>query len=149
MLGAATELSRAGFEVDAKCARNPVDGVEMIRMRRRRGRLPEIVVVALGTNRPLTSPDIGQMLRAMGRRRTLMLVTSFRSGRPFQTAALRRAARRHPRRVRLIDWARRAGRNGHWIAGDGTHLTPTGRLAYTRILKHGAWSRQRGSFGAR
>jgi hypothetical protein len=149
MLGAAEPLARAGFEVDALCARNPVDGLELMRKRRRRGTLPEITVVALGTNRQVTARDVEMMLRVTGRRRTLMLVTPFRSGRPFGTAAIRQAAKRHPRRVRLIDWASRARRNGHWIAGDGTHLTDAGERAYTRLLKRAAWSRQRGRFGRR
>lgn len=149
MLGAARQLGRAGFDVDARCARNPTDGVELLRQRRRRGRLPEIVVMALGTNRPVTSHDIAAALRVLGRRRTLMLVTPTRSGRPFHTAPMRRAARRRPGRVALIDWSSRAARNRHWLAGDGTHLTPSGAAAYTRILKRGAWSRQRGRFGRR
>jgi hypothetical protein len=147
MLGAARNLGRAGFDVDARCARNPVDGVELLRERKRKGRLPEIVVMALGTNRPVTARDIVQALGVLGPRRTLMLVTPTRSGRPFQTGPMRRAARRRPDRVRLIDWSSRATRNRHWLAGDGTHLTPSGAVAYTRVLKQGAWSRQRGRFG--
>jgi hypothetical protein len=148
MLGGARELARAGFEVDAQCARNPVDGVDLLRERRRNGTLPEIVVMALGTNRPVTSADIAAAVRTLGRRRTLMLVTPMRSGRPFQTGPMRRAARRRPSRVALIDWSSQASRNRHWLAGDGTHLREgRGVAAYTRILKRAAWSRQRGRFG--
>lgn len=147
MLGAARNMGRAGFDVDARCARNPADGIELLRSRKRRGRLPEIVVMALGTNRPIGSRDIARALRVLGRRRTLMLVTPMRSGRPFRTGPMRRAARRRPDRIKLIDWSGRATRNRHWLAGDGTHLTPSGAGAYTRILKRGAWSRQRGRFG--
>jgi hypothetical protein len=150
MLGAARELARAGFEVDAKCARNPVDGVELLHERRRAGTLPEIVVMALGTNRPVTDSVIASALRTIGRRRTLMLVTPMRSGRSFQTAPMRRAARRRPGRVTLIDWSSRASRNRHWLAGDGTHLRAgAGVTAYTHILKRAAWSTQRGRFGRR
>jgi hypothetical protein len=149
MQGAATRLARAGFEVDAQCARNPVDGVDLLRERRRKGSLPEIVVMALGTNRPVTSRDITDALRALGPRRTLMLVTPVRSGRPFQTGPMRRAARRRPNRVALIDWSGHSSGNRHWFAGDRTHLTPSGQEAYTRILKRAAWSRQRGRFGRR
>ena len=147
MLGAARKLSRRGFEVDARCARNPSEGTKLVRQRRRRGSLPEIVVVALGTNIVLSSRDIAQMLRAVGRRRTLMLVTPYREWRPFHTQPMRRAARRHPKRVKLIDWSSRASRNRHWLWSDGTHLRPAGVDAYARILKRAAWSRLRGRFG--
>jgi hypothetical protein len=147
MLGAARRLSEKGFEVDARCARRPEEGLDLLRQRRRRGSLPEIVVMALGTNIPLSSPAIRRMLKTVGRRRTLMLVTPFREGRPFYTQPMRRAARRHPNRVKLIDWSSRAAENRHWIWSDGTHLRPTGVEAYTRILKRAAWSRLRGRFG--
>ena len=147
MLGAARLLSRKGFEVDARCARNPAEGLSILRQRRRRGTLPQIVVMALGTNIVTSSGDIARMLRAVGRRRTLMLVTPFRSWHPFNTGPMRRAARKRPKRVKLIDWSSRARRNHHWLWGDGTHLRPAGVEAYTRILKRAAWSRQRGRFG--
>jgi hypothetical protein len=147
MLGAAKRLSEKGFEVDAKCARNPAEGVRIARQRRRRGTLPEIVVMALGTNIPASKRHIGQMLRAVGRRRTLMLVTPYREWRPFYTGPMRRAARRHPNRVQLIDWSARGARNRHWFWSDGTHLRPGGIEAYSRILKRAAWSRVRGKFG--
>ncbi len=147
MLGAARALSRRGFEVDARCARNPAEGLSILRQRRRRGTLPEIVVMALGTNIAASSRDIARMLRAIGRRRTLMLVTPFRQWHPFNTKPMRRTARRHPKRVKLIDWSSRARRSHHWLWRDGTHLRPGGIEAYTRMLKRAAWSRQRGRFG--
>ena len=147
MLGAAKRLSQKGFEVDARCARNPGEGVSIPRQRRRRGTLPEIVVMALGTNIAASRRDIARMLRAAGRRRTLMLVTPLRDWRPFHTEPMRRAARRRPNRVRLIDWSGHASRNRHWLWSDGTHLRPGGIEAYARILRRAAWSRLRGRFG--
>ena len=147
MLGAARRLSRRGFEVDARCARSPAEGVAILRQRRRRGTLPEIVVMALGTNLAVSFRDIRRMLRVIGQRRTLMLVTPFREWRPFMTGPMRRAARLWRRRVKLIDWSGRAERNRDWFVSDGTHLRPTGVEAYTRILRRAAWSRQRGRFG--
>jgi hypothetical protein len=147
MLGASKELAHRGFEVDARCARNPSEGLSILRQRRRRGTLPEIVVMALGTNVAISSRDIGQMLRTVGHRRTLMLVTPFREWHPFHTKPMRRVARRHPKRVKLIDWSARATGNRQWFWSDGTHLRPGGITVYTRMLKRAAWSRQRGRFG--
>ena len=131
MLGAAPALSQKGFEVDARCARQPAEGLGILRQRRRRNTLPEIVVIALGTNIAISARDIGRMLRAVGHRRTLMLVTPFRSWHPFHTRPMRRVARRHPQRVKLIDWSARATGNRQWFWSDGTHLRPTGVEVYT------------------
>jgi hypothetical protein len=148
MYGAAWKLAHRGFEVDAMCGRSPAGGLYTLRNRRRRETLPEIVVVALGTNVFPTSRDIARMLRVLGPRRTLMLVTPFRSWRPVGGAAIRRAAQRHPRRIELIDWSSRARFNSQWFWSDGTHLRTAGEFAYARLLRNRAWSRQRGRFGA-
>jgi hypothetical protein len=146
MLGAAWRLTRAGFESDTLCGRNPRGGLETLRRRRRRGTLPGIVVVALGTNIHMTSRDIAAMLRVLGPGRKLMLVTQTRSWRPVSGAPMRRAARRHPRRVALIEWSRLARRHPRWLWGDGTHLRPTGLPGYTRLLHRAVWSTLRGQY---
>ena len=148
MYGAAWKLSHRGFEVDAMCGRSPAGGLFTLRNRRRKGTLPEIVVVALGTNVFPTSRDISRMLRVLGHRRTLMLVTPFRSWRPVGGTAIRRAAQRYSRRIELIDWSSRARFNRQWFWSDGTHLRTAGEFAYARLLRDRAWSRQRGRFGA-
>jgi hypothetical protein len=146
MLGAAWRLTRAGFEVDTLCGRSPRAGLEVLRRRRHKGTLPEIVVVALGTNAPMTSRDIAAMLRVLGPRRKLMLVTLMRSGRPIGGGPMRRAARRHPARVALIDWSTLARRNPRWLWGDGTHLRPAGLPGYTRLIHRAVWSKLRGRY---
>ncbi len=94
MIGAARQLARRGIEVDARCARNTREGLDLLRQRKRRGQLPEIVIFALGTNIAVDARDIRRALRVLGRRRTLMLVTPFRSWKPFYARPMRRAARR-------------------------------------------------------
>jgi hypothetical protein len=147
MLGAARRLSNLGFEVNARCARNPAEGLSILRHRRRRRTLPKVVVVALGTNVVISRRQIRGMLRAAGRRRTLMLVTPYRQWRPFHTRPMRRVARHRRKRVKLIDWSKRAERHREWFAHDGTHLRPDGVNAYARMLKRAAWSRLHGRFG--
>jgi hypothetical protein len=146
MLGAAWRLTRAGFESDTLCGRSPRAGLEVLRRRRHKGTLPEVVVVALGSNAAMTSRDIAAMLRVLGPRRKLMLVTQTRSWRPVGGAPLRRASRRHPARVALIDWSRLARRNPQWLWSDGTHLRPAGLPGYTRLIHRAAWSKLRGRY---
>jgi hypothetical protein len=146
MLGAAWRLTRAGFETDTLCGRSPRAGLEVLRRRRHRGTLPQIVVVALGTNAEMTSGDVAAMLRVVGPRRKLMLVTPMRSLRPVGGGPMRRAARRHPARVALIDWSTLAPRNPRWLWPDGTHLRPAGHRAYTRLVHRAVWPYLRGRY---
>lgn len=147
MIDAARRLARKGFEVDAKCGRSPRGGLYVLRNRKRRGTLPESVVVALGTNFWIESRHINRALRILGRKRTLFLVTPYRSWRAVSNAPIRRAAASRPRRVELVDWSSRAYGHAHWFQGDGTHLRRRGVRAYSRLLKGSVWARLRATFG--
>jgi hypothetical protein len=147
MIDAARPLARAGFEVDAKCGRSPRGGLYVLRRRQRRHTLPESVVIALGTNFWISSRQIDRALRILGRRRTLFLVTPYRSWRAVGNAPIYRAARERPARVSVIDWSARAYGHPEWFQGDGTHLLRPGVRAYRRLLKRSVWEVQRASFG--
>jgi len=147
MIGAAPRLARRGFEVDAKCGRSPRGGLYVLRQRRRKHTLPESVVIALGTNFWISSRQIRKAVRILGLRRTLFLVTPYRSWRAVGNEPIRRAARRMPRRVKMIDWSSRAYGHRDWFQDDGTHLLRRGVRSYTRMLKRAVWARQRASFG--
>jgi hypothetical protein len=134
LLGAAHEVARKGFEVDAREGRFMRNALKVLRHLRRDHRHPPVVVVAIGTSMPPTTTEIAAALRLLRHSQTLALVTPFRSGAPLADGAAWAAHRRHPRRVRVIDWARMAAGHGEWLYGDGTHLRPSGALAYARVL---------------
>jgi hypothetical protein len=134
MIAAARTLARRGFEVDAREGRFMRSALRILKTRRRRDTRPSVVVVALGTNFPPTYREIRRSLRLLGPRRTLALVTPLRSWRPLPAPAIWRAARNHPRRVRVLDWAGLSVRHPEWLWGDGTHLRPGGARAYARLL---------------
>jgi hypothetical protein len=148
MIGAARRLRRNGFEVDAQCGRSPWGGLYALRRRKARGELPESVVLALGTNWWIDGRTIRRALRILGRRRTLFLVTPYRSWRAVSNGPIRRSAARKPGRVQLIDWSATAYGHDWWFHNDGTHLRRSGVHAYTRLLRRAVWARQRASFGA-
>jgi hypothetical protein len=146
MIDAARTLARKGFEVDAKCGRSPRGGLYVLRQRAKRRTLPKAVVIALGTNFWISSNQIKKAVRILGRRRTLFLVTPYRSWRAVGNEPIRRAARRNPGRVRMVDWSSLAYGHRTWFQGDGTHLRRSGIRAYSRLLKRSVWARQRARF---
>jgi hypothetical protein len=134
MLGAAPQLRRAGFEVDVRGCRQMSEGLGVLSARRRAGSLPNVVVVALGTNWTVTTAQIRAGLRILGPNRVLGLVTPPEVGgvSSADQAVMRAAGRRWKLRVKVLDWvARSAGRSWTW---DGMHLRPEGAAAYARLL---------------
>ncbi|MBA3262753.1 MAG: hypothetical protein H0T69_09865 [Thermoleophilaceae bacterium] len=134
MLGAALQFRRAGFEIDVRGCRQMSEGLDVLSARSRAGSLPDVAVVALGTNWTVTTAQIRSALRILGRHRVLGLVTSpeLGSGPSSDQAVMRAAGRRWKLRVKVLDWvARSAGKPWTW---DGMHLGPEGAAAYARLL---------------
>ena len=69
--------------------------------------------------------------------------SNLRSGNDIASLTQMIVAMRHEKRrfVEHVDFITSPG----WIAGDGTHVNPSGAMAYARMLKRAAWSRQRRS----
>jgi hypothetical protein len=134
MLGAASQLQAAGFEIDVRGCRQMGEGIGLLADRRRAGSLPNVVVVALGTNWTVTTSQIRSALRVLGPDRVLGLVTPPEVGGVASSdqAVIRAAGRRWRLRVKVLDWvAHSAGRAWTW---DGMHLRPEGAAAYARLL---------------
>ncbi len=137
MLLAVNKLARAGFNTNAQGCRQWRQGHAMLRRRKRQGRLPRLVVMALGTNWVITREDIGRTRKLLGPKRVLAIVTPRESGGGSGSDAkhIRAAGRAHPRRIKVIDWVRFSRGHGGWFGGDGIHLTYSGVDAYVRCLR--------------
>lgn len=133
MIFATPLLGRLGMEADARGCRQFGAGVAMLRARRHDRSLPRVAILALGANGPIARHAITEAVRIMGRRRVLGLVTPRRS--PAAVAEMRRAARRHPERILLIDWVRHSRTHEEWLAGDGLHVTFAGAAAFARLVR--------------
>jgi hypothetical protein len=137
MLLAVDPLARAGFNVNARGCRMWAEGHALVAARKRQGRLPRLVVMALGANWSVTRTDIGRTRRLLGPGRVLALVTPRESGGGSGGDAenVRAAARAHPRNVKLLDWVRLSRGHGSWFSGDGLHLSWSGVAAYVRCIR--------------
>jgi hypothetical protein len=137
LLGAMPEVARAGFEVDAHGCRGWKEGQHVVWARRHAHTLPHLVVMQLGTDWSVRVGQIAKVLDLLGHRRVLGLVTPREAGGFGGRDAenMRRAARRWPGRVALVDWARETRAKGGWFAPDGIHLTYAGAAGLGRHLK--------------
>jgi hypothetical protein len=130
---AAPVLGRLGVESDAHGCRSFGQGLGIIGARRHAGTLPGVVVLALVANAGVSRAQIRAALRILGSSRVLALVTAPRSG--AGDAVLRAAARAHPDRVLLVDWAAYSAGHGSWFGGDGLHVGQPGADAFARLIR--------------
>lgn len=134
LLGAAHEVARQGFEVDAREGRFMRNALKVMRHLRRDHRRPPVVVIAIGTNFPATSAEIQLALGLVSPGQTLAFVTPKRSWSGLPNDALHAAHRQHPHRIRVLDWLSFSAGHDAWFYADGTHLRPAGAEAYARLL---------------
>lgn len=134
MLLAAPHLAARGIEADARGCRGLAKGVSLLAARKRARTLPDVAVLALGSNGEIRSGQIGRALRIIGDERILGLVTPARAG-SGSARAMRLAARRRPDRVVLIDWMRYSRGRGGIFAGDGLHVGDRGARVFAAFVR--------------
>jgi hypothetical protein len=132
LLIAADKLASRGISADAMGCRAFDAGLAILSAHRHNHTLPRLAVLALGSNGTVSGRDIGRALAVTGPKRVLGLVTPVNNG--SAAAAMHRAARRHPKRVLLIDWARRSTGHGSWFI-DGLHPSYPGASAFAHLIE--------------
>ena len=138
MLGARWNLlNRRDFTlVDAVVSRQAATGPGILRKLGRR--LPQNVIVHLGTNGSYPIETCKQLVQAAGPTRKVFLVTIKvpRLWEPVNNKMLRRCEARFPAdQVHIVDWNWAASRHAaEWLYDDGAHLRPVGARAFARIM---------------
>ena len=134
-VAAGRDLARAGFTVDAVACRMWVHGLIVLSRRR----LPDLVVVALGSNGKTTPADLDRALELVGPFARLVLVLpKDLGGKPDPDGRLMRAFQDlHPEQVSLLDWPAYSAGRRDWFAPDGLHLTSAGAQGFTEMIAEG------------
>ena len=137
MLGAKSQLKDAGVgTVDAKVSRQAYTGPGLLRDQG--ARLPEHVVVHLGTNGTYTLKMCKQLVRAAGKSRTVYLV-NLKVPRSWEKENNRMLSKCDSKfrsdRVVLLDWNEIVSKNPGYLYADGVHLRPEGAAAFAEMVR--------------
>ncbi len=139
MLLALHNLAEVGYDSNGQGCRSFAAGLRVIRSQRRAGKLPRLVVLALGTDGRVKMAQIKGALRIAGPDRILGLVTPHElgGGAGFDASVMRQAASRHTARIVLFDWVRYSRRHHGWFQPDHAHLSYLGAAAFAHLLAMG------------
>jgi hypothetical protein len=137
ILLALPSLARIGYNVNGHGCRQMTEGLHILKDLRRHGRLPHLVVIALGADASISAAQVERAFHFMGHKRVLGLVTprELGGGSGHDADVVRHEARRHPKRAVLLDWVDYSAGHGGWFQPDGLHLTFDGADAFTRLLR--------------
>lgn len=139
MLGAQRCLEKAGITVDAMGNRRIDSGITSLAGLA--ARLPERVVVHLGTNGGLQGRDLDRLMAVLGPTRQVTLITIQLPDDPSRytyeartNAAIARIPHRYPNAY-VLDWNRLSDRVDGLVGGDHIHLTGAGCTAYAAMIQ--------------
>ena len=117
------EADVPGVDAEAAVSRQWATGEQILQELRSEGRLGAVVVVALGTNGPITSADFDAMMSILAGASRVVFVTIV-VDRPWQNPnnqVLSSGVSRYPNAV-IADWYSLESQNPSWVYSDGTHL---------------------------
>jgi hypothetical protein len=121
------QASIPGIDVNAAVSRQWAAGEWILQVLKDENQLGADVIVALGTNGPITDTDFDAMMGILGGASRVVFV-NVHVDRPWQdpnNAVLANGAARYPNVV-IADWATLAAQNPQWFGADGTHLAIDG-----------------------
>jgi hypothetical protein len=116
-----------GADVEAAVSRQWGAGEDLLAQLKAEGELGGEVIVALGTNGPVTTTDFADMMNLL-QGASRIVVVNVHVDRPWQdpnNAVFAQGAATYPRVV-IADWATLAAANPQWFGADGTHLAIDG-----------------------
>jgi hypothetical protein len=117
------EADIPGVDVEAAVSRQWETGEQILQQLRSEGRLGSVVVVALGTNGPITSTDFDAMMSILAGASRVVFVTIV-VDQPWQNPnneVLNSGVARYSNAV-VADWYALESQNPAWVYSDGTHL---------------------------
>lgn len=139
LAGAASCLARRGIDTDAKQSRRITDAVEILD--RKLERLPDRVIVHLGTNGGATASELDAVMSLLGPDRVVLFSTiqlpddldryTYERATNDAIAAL---ADRYDN-VRIFDWEAVTTLHPEWIYAEGIHMTPEGCRGYADLVE--------------
>jgi hypothetical protein len=136
MLGAAQQLSELGFTVDAAESRAWVNGLDAVETLARQDRLPETLLIHLGTNGPIGSNDMDRMMTAVASVPKVILVTNdVDRDYTADNNSLIVGAGGSNDNVEVLYWdGLTSSCPGDCFEADGFHLKPDGRAYYAQLI---------------
>jgi hypothetical protein len=112
-----------GIDVEAAVSRQWAEGENVLQQLRAEGRLGAVVIVALGTNGPITDADFNAMMSILAGASRVVFVNIV-VDKPWQdpnNEVLGDGVARYSNTV-IADWRTLESQHPDWVYSDGTHL---------------------------
>ena len=123
--------------IDAKISRQVVQALNIAKKLEKKGKLGDIVIIALGTNGNFNSATGQKLIDYLGPDRTIYWIDAY--GRDLPGAkdvnkTIRRVAKAN-NNVHIIAWSKEGPKHPDWFYQDGIHLNITGQKKFAKFVQ--------------
>ncbi|MGN1284272.1 MAG: acetyltransferase, partial [Candidatus Limosilactobacillus intestinavium] len=122
--------------VEAKVGRQGSDAPAVIKDLKASGHLNKNVVLNLGTNGPMTSETVNNIIDSIGKGHQIYWVTAHVPTKSWEKTVnkqIKEVAKKH-HNVHVVDWNRQSANHDDWFAGDKVHMNENGNVQFTRMI---------------
>lgn len=118
--------------VDAAVSRQGADGINLVHQYASSGALADTILIGLGTNGPITTQQIDDVMAVAGKSRQVYWINVLVPTRQWQNDVNRTltAADAKYKNLHVIDWYNFAHTHSDWFYDDQVHPNPTGNPHY-------------------
>ena len=138
-LGAAISFKKVykNAVIDAKISRQVVQGVDVAKQMKKKGKLRDTVIIALGTNGTFNQSTGQKLIDYLGKDRTIYWVSAYGKRLTWQSAVNKTIQRlvRKNKNVHIISWAKYAKNHPNWFYQDGIHLNSKGQAGFAKFIR--------------
>lgn len=138
MLGAVPEIQTAfpGGIIDAKESRQVWDAMSVIHDLDAKGKLLDMVVIALGSNGSFSKNSGQELIDTLGAERTIYWIAPYGQFLTWQESTLQilYELEEDNKNLIILDWTEVASKHTDWFYDDGIHLNAVGQTEYAKFL---------------
>ncbi len=144
-LGAAVSFKKIykNAVIDAKISRQVIQAIDVAKQMKKKGKLRDTVIIALGTNGTFTQATGQKLIDYLGKDRTIYWVSAYGKRLTWQGAVNKTIQRlvRKNKNVHIISWAKYAKNHPNWFYQDGIHLNSRGQMGFAKFIRDSISSR--------
>lgn len=137
-LGAAPDFLKLhkNTVIDCKISRQVRQAYDVARNLNKKGKLGDIVIIALGTNGPFSMETGRELIDYLGAGRTIYWINVYGKNLSVQkdvNKTIRKLAEKNSN-VHIIKWSQKGKKHPGWFYQDGIHLNPKGQKKFAKFI---------------
>lgn len=139
------KTSLPNASIDGKVSRQWDEGATILQDIASGGKLPPVIVFALGTNGATDEAGIDKVMQLAGNSKVVFMTVYGSSDADKQNSLIRNAVTKYSGKIAVADWNSAATSNPDWFKADPVHPDDAGTQAFAQLIRNAVSSASSGT----